>query len=226
MVRASAPPRTQSDHMRVQVVWKVIVRSRSGRQRARASFGAGRERSREARRRRQLVQRPRGSNGPRGFREPEETQAAVPEGGRERRGWLPLSPRGTAQGKALSFDKAGADFQGVKCFLHSPALPPLNGPRKKGLSPCRGLGDRLRRVGFGRPRPMASVPSAPDSGAGTRVDRSVEAKQGDFRSGSRLGRRFLPLIHASPRTGARPGPCRAAAAVKGARPGQPTPPPR
>lgn len=73
---------------------------------------------------------------------------------------------------------------------------------------------------------MASVPSAPDSGAGTRVDRSVEAKQGDFRSGSRLGRRFLPLIHALPRTGARPGPCRAAAAVKGARPGQPTPPPR
>lgn len=63
MVRASAPPRTQSDHMRVQVVWKVIVRSRSGRQRARASFGAGRERSREVRRRRQLVQRPRGSNG-------------------------------------------------------------------------------------------------------------------------------------------------------------------
>lgn len=62
MVRAHGP-RTQSDDMRVQVVWKVIVRSRSGRQRARASFGAGRERSREVRRRRQLVQRPRGSNG-------------------------------------------------------------------------------------------------------------------------------------------------------------------
>lgn len=223
MVRAHGP-RTQSVDMRVQVVWKVIVRSRSGRQRARASFGAGRERSREA----EATARPKAPREQRahGFREPEETQVAVPEGGRERRGWLPLSPRGTAQGKALSFDKAGADFQGVKCFLHSPALPPLNGPRKKGLSPCRGLGDRLRRVGFGRPRPMASVPSAPDSGAGTRVDRSVEAKQRDFRSGSRLGRRFLPLIHASPRTGARPGPCRAAAAVKGARPGQPMPPPR
>lgn len=223
MVRAHGP-RTQLHDMRVQVVWKVIVRSRSGRQRARASFGAGRERSREAEAT-ACPKAPREQRA-RGFREPEETQVAVPEGGRERRGWLPLSPRGTAQGKALSFDKAGADFQGVKCFLHSPALPPLNGPRKKGLSPCRGLGDRLRRVGFGRPRPMASVPSAPDSGAGTRVDRSVEAKQGDFRSGSRLGRRFLPLIHASPRTGARPGPCRAAAAVKGARPGQPTPPPR
>lgn len=87
-----------------------------------------------------------------------------------------MSQRRTARCKALSFDKAGSDFQGVKYFLHSLALHPLNGPRKKGLSPYHGLGNRLGQVGFGRPRPVASVPSE--------VDRSVEAKQGDFCLGS------------------------------------------
>lgn len=130
MVGASAPPRTQSDHMRVQVVWKVIVRSRSGRQRARASFGAGRECS-------------RGGGGDSSSKGPEGATGSRFQGTRRNPGGRPGGRAGAARvapsesawdgpGQGPVLRQSRGRFPGCKVFSAQPSSSSSQRPQEEG----------------------------------------------------------------------------------------------
>lgn len=87
-------------------------------------MGIGSERSS----RKQPVQRPRGSSGLSGLREPEGSPGGGTQSVGRGRGALRLTV-GRRKGSALSSDKAGSTCHGVRCFPYGLALILVTAPQ-------------------------------------------------------------------------------------------------